>query len=204
MSVNDPSNVRRVYRIVYVGPEGAGKTTTLLAIHRLSREPVRGPLRYLSSQLIPKSTLDLLTLELGTINGLRTTARLYTAPGNKECHRFLSRIVRGATSIVFVTDSQIAKVGSNLDFVYEFRTNIISRASTDGLAPPIIYQFNKSDLPSTVEPDRMAEILGIGDEAYFTTAALNGSNVFVPLKTAIERSIWFLEARRGTKVTVHS
>ena len=202
MSVDNTLNGERILRVVYVGPEGSGKTTTLLAIHRLSKEPVRGPLRYLCSQLAPKSTIDLLTLQLGNINGLKTTARLYTVPGHKQGREVLTRIVRGATSIIFVVDSQIEKVGPNLDFIYEFRTNIIANASIEGSVPPVVYQFNKSDLASTVEPSRIAEILGIGDEAYFSTAAIDGTGVFVPLKTAIERSIWFVGSRQAAGVSL--
>jgi signal recognition particle receptor subunit beta len=201
MSVDNALSARRIYRVVYAGPEGSGKTTTLLALHRLSKEPVRGQLRYLTSRHAPKSTIDYLALDLGKVNGLRTTARLYTVPGHKEGNAVLSRMVRGATSIVFVADSRIDKVGANLDFIYEFRTNVLASASIDGTIPPIIYQFNKSDLASTVEPSRIAEILGIGDEPYFATSAIDGTGVFVPLKTAIERSMWFVNTRQATGVS---
>jgi hypothetical protein len=159
-------------------------------------------LRYLSSQHAPKTTSDLLTLELGAVRGLKTTAQLYTTPGNREGRGLLFRMIGGATTIVFVADSQISKVGLNLDFIYELRTNILTRATIDGIAPPIVYQFNKIDLASTVEPERMAEILGIEDEPYFTTAAIDGTGVFIPLKTAIERSIWFASSRQSAKVGV--
>jgi hypothetical protein len=200
MRVERREGYTRAHRILYVGPEGAGKTSTLLAVHRLSREPVRGPLRYLSSRLAPKSTIDLLTLELGLVEGARTRALLYTVPGNKEGLKLLSRIVRSATCIVFVSDSQIARVGSNLDFIYEFRTNIMGSAGFGSSAPPVIYQFNKMDLPATVEPCRLAEILGISEEPYFSTAAITGTGVFVPLKTAIERSIWFRARLESARV----
>ncbi len=190
----------KTYRILYVGPEGAGKTSTLLAIHRLSREPVRGPLRYVSSRLAPKSTVDLLTLELGLLQGIKTRALLYTIPGHKEGLKVLSRVVGCATSIVIVADSQIARVGLNLDFIYEFRTNIMGSVGRERPAPPIVYQFNKMDLQATVEPCRLAEILGVGDEPYLSTAALSGTGVFVPLKTAIERSIWFSASLKRAKV----
>lgn len=204
MPVNNLPNNRRMYRILYVGPEGAGKTTTVLSIHRLSREPIRGSLRYLNSRLYPKCTIDLLTLELGPIGGVRTTAKLYTLPGHKQARALLSRIYRAATCIILVADSQIESVGKNLDFIYDFRTNVMCGGDIDGTAPPVVYQFNKMDLPSTVQPSRMAEILGVGEEAYFTTAAIDGTGVFVPLKTAIERSIWFVDSRKKTGVSVPS
>jgi len=189
MSVVSPSNADVVYKIAYIGPEGSGKTSTLRSIHRLARGSIKGPLKYLATELAPGTTLELLTLNLGQIRGFRTRVEVCTAPGHTRWNEIVPVILKGASCVVFVADSQIKRVGPNLDSLYNFRANEETIGASSGIPRPIIYQFNKVDLPEIVEPSRLAEILGIGDIPYFTTVALRGIRVYRPLQAAIEKAM---------------
>ncbi|MFQ5907098.1 MAG: hypothetical protein ACE5JA_11085, partial [bacterium] len=155
-------------------------------------------LRYLTTELAPGTTLELLTLNLGEIQGLQTRVQVCTAPGHRRWREIIPVIVKGADCVVFVADSQIKRVGPNLDSLYDFRTSEERKADSSDAAKPVVYQFNKVDLPETVEPSRLAEILGVGDAPYFTTVALQGIRVYQPLQAAIEQAI-----RTANPLTTH-
>lgn len=200
MSVVSVTNAEIVHKVVYVGPEGSGKKTTVQTIHRLTKAGVRGPLRRLSTRLAPGITMDFFTLRIGRIRGYDTRIQICTAPGSKDAERVRRVILRGADCVIFVADCQIERLGSNLAFLYGFRAG--EQCAPDGIEgpAPVVYQLNKIDLPEVVEPARLAEILITGNAPCFSTSALDGTGVYGPLQAAIKLSIFRAKTPRHLEV----
>ncbi|TET44378.1 hypothetical protein E3J62_10510 [candidate division TA06 bacterium] len=204
MPVVSVTNAEIVHKIVYVGPEGSGKKTTVQAIHRMTKADMRGPLRRLSTKFAPGVAMDFFTLRIGRVRAFNTRIQVCTAPGCKDADKVRRVILRGADCVIFVADCLIERLSSNLASLYSFRAD--EQGTIDGSeAPlPVVYQFNKIDLSEVVEPARLAEILIIGDAPYFATSALDGAGVYEPLRAAIKLSVSRAEAPRPLEVGAFS
>ena len=62
-------------RIVFWGAEGAGKTTSLHAIHGKLKADHRGDLKRVPTRLDPTVTYEEFTIQLGSLNGAPTELR---------------------------------------------------------------------------------------------------------------------------------
>ena len=101
-------------KVVYVGPAGSGKTTTIRALHDRLAPDTRGPV--LSPTLPGGGTLffDLLTIELGTLDGRRIRLQLLSAPGDPGRSEVRRTVLRGADGVIFVSDSTPGRMEANL------------------------------------------------------------------------------------------
>lgn len=186
MPIVSVTNAEIVHRIVYIGPEGSGKKTTVQSVHRLTKVGQRGPLRRLSTRFAPGIAMDFFTLRIGRVRGFSTKIQVCTTPGRRDADKVRRVILRGADCVIFVADCQIERLSSDLASLYTFRAGGRDAADSSEGPLPVVYQFNKIDLPEVIEPARLAEILITGDASYFATSALDGTGVYEPLRAAIK------------------
>jgi len=180
-------------KIVYCGPGWGGKTTNLQHVHSCLPAGRRGAL--ISLQTGDERTLyfDLLPLDLGRIGGWRVRFHLYTVPGQPRYRTSRRIVLQGADGIVFVADSDPARMEANRESLLELRAALAaegrSRASL-----PLVFQYNKRDLPGAVPVTRLAALLEAGAHPAGEAVALRGEGVLATLRRAIAAVLQDLSA----------
>ncbi len=168
-------------KIVYYGPGLCGKTTNLQFIYNRTNPAGKGKMISLATETERTLFFDFLPLALGEIRGFKTRFHLYTVPGQVFYDASRKLILKGADGVVFVADSQEARMEANAESIRNLQDNLKAQG-LDLNTIPYILQVNKRDLPSAVPVDTMAKALKVKDEPVFEAVATEGTGVFETLK----------------------
>jgi len=132
-------------KIVYYGPGLCGKTTNLQYIYSRMKPETRGKMISLATETERTLFFDFLPLSLGDIRGFRTRFHLYTVPGQVFYDASRKLILKGVDGVVFVGDSQLMRMDSNLESLENLKINLRDQGyDLDSL--PLVIQYNKRDL----------------------------------------------------------
>lgn len=168
-------------KIVYYGPGLGGKTTNLQYIYDKTNPQAKGQLISLATETDRTLFFDFLPLDLGTVRGFRTRFHLYTVPGQVFYDASRKLILKGVDGVVFVADSQQARMDANLESLENLKVNLRENGF-DLMTIPYVLQFNKRDLPAIVSYDEMYRLLNVKGEPTFEAVATQGIGVFETLK----------------------
>ncbi len=168
-------------KLVYYGPGLGGKTTNLQYIYEKTNPDARGKLISLATETDRTLFFDFLPLELGTIRGFRTRFHLYTVPGQVFYDASRKLILKGCDGVIFVADSQEARMDANVESLQNLMDNLKS-AGYDLKTMAYVLQLNKRDLPTAVPVEEMTKLLRYKDEEVFEGVAIKGTGVFETLK----------------------
>jgi len=160
MPVPDHANSEVVFKIVYAGAEGAGKTTSLAGIHQL--------LGSSCERAVGTTTGSDHTIVFGyrppqpvMVRGLRARFQMMTVPGPVHYAATWQLALRGADGVIFVADSDPERIAENAAALKA--TFVAMRQNRTTLADvPVVFQLNKRDLPgatSVAELDRALNVL---------------------------------------------
>src|SRR2546427_12082646 len=103
-------------------------------------------------------------------------------------------ILKGVDGVVFVADSQAARMEANLESLRNLDLNL-KEQGYDLRAVPYVLQLNKRDLPSALPIEEMKRQLVRKGEPVFEAVASKGTGVFETLKTIAKMVL--LELRKG-------
>ncbi len=181
-------------KIVYYGPGLGGKTTNIQWIHEKTRQDAKGKLISLATETERTLFFDFLPIELGTIRGFRMRFHLYTVPGQVFYDASRKLILKGVDGVVFVADSQEARMDANVEAVTNLRENLKDQGY-DLATMPYALQLNKRDLPSAVALAELEKALRVKDEPVFEAVATTGEGVFETLKAIIKLVLKDLKSR---------
>jgi signal recognition particle receptor subunit beta len=168
-------------KIVYYGPGLCGKTTNLQWIYDKTNPQAKGKLISLATETDRTLFFDFLPLDLGQVRGFKTRFHLYTVPGQVFYDASRKLILKGVDGVVFVADSQDARMEANAESLQNLEKNL-KEQGYDLKTVPYVLQFNKRDLPSAVAAADMYKQLNIKGEPTFEAVAVNGTGVFDTLK----------------------
>ena len=168
-------------KIVYYGPGLCGKTTNLQYIYNKTNPTQKGKMISLATETERTLFFDFLPLALGEIRGFKTRFHLYTVPGQVFYDASRKLILKGVDGVVFVADSQIARMEANLESMENLRTNLAEQGySLDKL--PYVVQYNKRDMPSVAPVEELKTALNPNGVPDFEAVAPTGDGVFDTLK----------------------
>lgn len=185
-------------KIVYYGPGLCGKTTNLESIHRSLPEKTRGKMLSLATQTDRTLFFDFLPLEIGSIKGMKTRVQLYTVPGQVFYDATRKLVLKGADGVVFVADSQVEMLNSNLESWQNLKQNL----AENGLniqSIPVVIQYNKRDLANVLPVKVLDEKINELKAPFHEAIAITGMGVQDTLKTACKVVLVSL-AKRFIKV----
>ncbi len=168
-------------KIVYYGPGLGGKTTNLQYVYEKTNPTNKGQLISLATETDRTLFFDFLPLDLGNVRGFRTRFHLYTVPGQVFYDASRKLILKGVDGVVFVADSQAARMDANVESLENLKVNLRENGF-DLMTIPYALQFNKRDLPSAVPVDEMYRLLNVKGEPTFEAVATVGTGVFETLK----------------------
>jgi len=170
-------------KLVYYGPGLCGKTTNLQKIYARTDPGAKGKLISLATESERTLFFDFLPLELGSIRGFKTRFHLYTVPGQVFYDASRKLILKGADGVIFVADSQLERLESNIESLENLETNLRDQGQ-DLTKLPFVIQYNKRDLPNAVALDDLQAALNPRGVPWFEATAATGAGVFETLKGA--------------------
>ncbi|MDC3957573.1 GTP-binding protein [Polyangium jinanense] len=193
--VNVPS--REIFlKIVYYGAGLCGKTANVEHVHARAPEASRGNLVSLKTESERTLFFDFMPLEVGQIRGYRVRLHLYTVPGQVFYKASRKLILKGVDGVVFVVDSQTARLEANVEALEDLGDNLAELGAARGEIPCVV-QYNKRDLPEIEPIPRLRELLNPMGAPEVESAAKSGVGVMETLQ-AVSRSV--LQRMGGRKV----
>jgi signal recognition particle receptor subunit beta len=181
-------------KIVFYGPGLGGKTTNLQYIYEKSSPQQKGKLISLATETDRTLFFDFLPLDLGSVRGFKTRFHLYTVPGQVFYDASRKLILKGVDGVVFVSDSQEARMDANSESMKNLEDNL-DENGFDLKSIPYVLQFNKRDLPTAVPVDKMYRALNFKGEPTFEAIAVQGMGVFETLKAVAKQVLYDLRRR---------
>ena len=181
-------------KIVYYGPGLCGKTTNLQYIYERTNPEAKGKMISLATETDRTLFFDFLPLALGEIRGFKTRFHLYTVPGQVFYDASRKLILKGVDGVVFVADSQVARLEANEESLENLRTNLAEQGySLDKI--PYVVQYNKRDMPNVAPVEELRRLLNPGGVPDFEGVASTGIGVFETLKAVAK--LVLTELKRG-------
>jgi signal recognition particle receptor subunit beta len=181
-------------KIVYYGAGLCGKTTNIQFIYDKTGTAAKGKLISLATESERTLFFDFLPIELGTIRGFRTRFHLYTVPGQVFYDASRKLILKGVDGVVFVADSQEARMDANLESIRNLKENLREHGVAIEKVPYVL-QINKRDLPTAVPLPEIEKALRIKNEPTFEAVASRGTGVFETLKAVVKAVLLDLNTR---------
>jgi signal recognition particle receptor subunit beta len=179
-------------KIVYYGPGLCGKTTNLQYIYRRTTPEQKGKLISLATETERTLFFDFLPLALGDIKGFKIRFHLYTVPGQVFYAASRKLILKGVDGVIFVADSQIERMESNMESLDDLKINLAEQGyDLDKLAFAV--QYNKRDLPNVVPVADMDRLLNYRNVVWFEAVAVTGKGVFETLKAVAKQVLFELK-----------
>ena len=168
-------------KIVYYGPGLSGKTTNLEKIYDSVPETNRGRMVSMKTQTDRTLFFDLLPLDLGDLQGMKTRLLLYTVPGQVYYNATRKLVLKGVDAVVFVADSAADKMAENRESFANLEMNL-KAYGIDIKAIPLVLQYNKRDLPSALPVAELNRELNKLNVPFYEAQAANGIGVFETLR----------------------
>ena len=187
MPVVNPLARELVFKIVYYGPGLGGKTTTLQYIHATTKAEHRGKMVSLATPVDRTLYFDFLPIRLPTARGMGVRLQLFTVPGQVYYNATRRLVLTGADGIVFVADSQRARLDANLESLANLGENLREHARKLSDVPHVI-AYNKRDLYDVVSIEELERQLDQFGAPSFATCATQGDGVYETLD-AIARAV---------------
>lgn len=192
------------FKIVYCGTPLGGKTTNLIHIHERLAPEMRGHLASIATEQERTLFFDFLPVHPTIIAGYDTRFQLYSVPGQKIYGETRRIVLTGVDGIVFVADSDPERMDANLEAM-ESTLDAIRGVNRSIERLPVVFQFNKRDLPNAMPPEEMDEALGVTRPTYLACAN-QGYNVFATLDAVTQmvlRDFHYRRRLRAAGATPH-
>jgi signal recognition particle receptor subunit beta len=164
-------------KIVYYGPALGGKTTNLEQIYEHMPSDAKGKMVSMKTRTDRTLFFDFLPIELGAVSGFRTRMLLYTVPGQVYYNATRKLVLKGADALVFVADSDPAKLKENIESLRNLEENLNEHDLTLDSVPWVI-QYNKRDLPDALPLKTLEAELNLLDVPSFEAVATQGIGIY--------------------------
>jgi mutual gliding-motility protein MglA len=164
------------FKLVYFGPGLAGKTTSMQWTYDHARPKSRGKLISLATETDRTLFFDLSPHGTPALDGLPLRLHLYTVPGPVFYDRSRQLILKGADGVIFLADSQLARMEANVASFEELEGNLLLQGH-DPDTFPMVMQYNKRDLPTAVPVAELQSLLNPDGRPHVESVAYKGVRV---------------------------
>ncbi len=169
MSFVDAGGIRN-FKVVYWGTGLAGKATNLGFVHRSLPIDQRSELKSLATPTERTLFFDAASRRLDA------RVHFFTIPGTVLYGKSRELILKGVDAIVFVADSQRERRDQNVSMLAMLAT----------LDVPIVFQYNKRDLPNAAPVAELDEQLNPRERPRVDAVAVAGTGVLETLAAVVE------------------
>jgi len=182
-------------KIVYYGPERAGKTTSLRYIFSRIKPHLRGELKTVSVSGSSLLVFDFSPFEQPFFGDYRIRFHMYTLQGRVTNLAAWKMTLKGADGLVVVADASRESFLAARQSLVPLR-DILGSYGVCFDDIPVVLQLNKSDFSDQLNAEVAAKELGLRECRTCPASALDGEGVLETL-TAISRLVIGRIAERG-------
>ena len=168
-------------KIVYYGPGLSGKTTNIKWIYDHIKPENKGEMITLATETERTLFFDFVPIEVSNVKGFKVRFHLYTTPGQIIYRASRKLILKGVDGVVFVADSQEERHDANLDTLDDMVENL-KEYDIDIEELPLVFQYNKRDLPNILPVEVLRKDLNRWDRPDFEAVATKGIGVLETFK----------------------
>ena len=176
-----------VFKVVYYGPGLGGKTTSLQHVHATTKPEHRGKMVSLATPVDRTLYFDFLPIRVPNLKDLTVRLQLFTVPGQVYYNATRKLVLTGADGVVFVADSQRARLEANLESLRNLHENLEEQGRQLDETPHIL-QYNKRDLPELISIEELEQRLNPHAAPSFASVATAGDGIYEALE-AITRAV---------------
>jgi signal recognition particle receptor subunit beta len=181
-------------KIVYYGPALGGKTTNLQVIHRHADTHRRGEMVSINSAQDRTILFDLLPLKAAGFRGFDLRLQILAVPGQAMYAATRRLVLKGADALVFVANSAMDRWEENLQSYREMTQNLLTH-HLDPSSMPLVFQYNKRDLPQVSEMELLDRALNGRKADSIPAVAVKGEGVLETFSAILMRTIQDLSKR---------
>jgi mutual gliding-motility protein MglA len=181
-------------KLVYYGPPVGGKTTNLQVLHRCADVKRRGDLISINSAQDRTILFDLLPLRTPGFRGFDLRLQVLAVPGQPMYSATRRLCLKGADSLVFVANSALDRWEENIQSLREMTQNLLAH-HLDPTAMPLVFQYNKRDLPQVLEIEALDRALNARKAEVVPAVAVRGEGVLETLGAILARTAEDLASR---------
>jgi signal recognition particle receptor subunit beta/GAF domain-containing protein len=196
VDINQKDRTIRV-KIVYYGPALGGKTTNLRVLHEKALQSRRGEFVSVNSMQDRTILCDLLPLRTGGFRGYELKLQLLAVPGQAAYAATRRVVLRAADGVVFVANSAADRFHENSRSLGEMSAHLIAH-QLDPHTIPLVFQYNKRDLPQVTEMAALQTGLNSRHVPAFPAVATQGQGVLETLSAILNSTLGDLCRRYRT------
>ena len=176
-------------KILYLGPQGAGKSMNLRKILELSSPHLELELTSLAPNVSSgREYFEFLPISLGKVLDFHIKLHLYTLPLNSLFDSLTSVVLKGVDGFVFVADSRVDRLSHNVEAL-ESAKKILGTQGIVVSNTPSLIQFNKRDDATAVSSQILSSHLNPYQTAEIEASASKGQGVLETLKEIAKQVI---------------
>jgi signal recognition particle receptor subunit beta len=184
-------------KLVYYGPAVGGKTTNLKVLFERAAAARRGQFVSVNSAQDRTILCDLLPLRTGGFRGHDLKVQLLAVPGQAMYAATRRVVLKGADGVVFVANSAEDRWHENLQSLQEMVANLLAQ-QIDASRVPLVFQYNKRDLPAVIELPVLSRALNGRHAPEFPAVASLGDGVLETFASILTLTIEDLCRRYAT------
>jgi signal transduction histidine kinase/signal recognition particle receptor subunit beta len=181
-------------KILYYGPAAGGKTTNLQALHRRALKEKRLDLVSVNTAQDRTILFDLLPLTTPAFRSYELRFQIVAVPGQRLYAATRKMLLKNADAVVFVSNSASDRWDENLQSMKEMTEHLLGHG-VDPSALPVIFQYNKRDLPNTTDVEMMERGLNARSSDSFPAIAIRDQGVLETFAAALRRTMTELSTR---------
>ncbi len=181
-------------KILYYGPAAGGKTTNLQALHRRALKEKKLDLVSVNTAQDRTILFDLLPLTTPAFRSYELRFQIVAVPGQRLYAATRKMLLKNADAVVFVANSASDRWDENLQSMKELTEYLLGHG-IDPSSLPVIFQYNKRDLPNTTDVDVMERGLNARSSDSFPAIAIHEKGVLETFAAALRRTMTELSTR---------
>jgi signal recognition particle receptor subunit beta len=181
-------------KMVYYGPPLGGKTTNLQILHQRADGRRRGEMISVNSAQDRTILFDLLPLKTPGFRGFDLRLQILAVPGQAMYAATRRLVLKGADSLVFVVNSALDRWEENLQSYREMTQNLLTH-HLDPAQMPLVFQYNKRDLPQVLETEALDRGLNARGTDAIPAVAIRGEGVLETFVASLAMTVQDLANR---------
>jgi mutual gliding-motility protein MglA len=185
------------FKLVYDGPGLSGKTTHMQYLYNHAERSTKGEFISIATEADRTLFFDFFPLTIGEVRGYRVNFHLYAVPGQVFYRSTRAMLLRGVDAVVQVMDAQPERMEANIEAIRNY-WHLLEELGIEAESVPMVYSFNKLDLPGAYTALEMASILNEeGRYPAFPTVAPVGDGVIECFRSIAQAALRDFVRRNG-------